>query len=59
MWLWKNLLAHGNDTTKGGYTSKPEVRLETAVIQMLATTYTVCVWESYNAVNSMLFCKYF
>lgn len=36
-----------------------EVRLETAAIQMLARTYTVRVWESYNVVNSVLLCKYF
>lgn len=55
----KNLLTYGNDITKGRYTSISEVRLETAVIQMLAWTYTVRVWENYNVVNSMILCKYF
>lgn len=41
----KNLLTCGNDTTKDGYTSMSEVRLETVGIQMLARTYTIRVWE--------------
>jgi hypothetical protein len=57
--LENNMLIYGNDTTKGGYSSTSEVRLETAVIKMLVRTYAIRVWEGYNVVNSMLFCEYF